>query len=88
MIELLIAKAVGVFAGRGLIIAAVSAAVVMVLTWDRARISAATETGREQVRVETRNANDAVVSTADRIRARAQSGSVRGKRDPYTNGAD
>lgn len=85
LLSTILARATAAFAGHGLVIGLVAALGIMVLTWDRGRINSAVQRGKEQVRVETQKANDAAVQTSDRVRARAQSGSVRNaKRDPYT----
>lgn len=79
--SLILARLATLFAGHGLKIGIAAAVAVVFATW-RADIK---ESGRQEVRVETRRANDAAIKTADDIRARAQSGGVRGKRiDPYT----
>lgn len=78
-------RIVALFAGNSLVAGAIAAGVVMLVTWDWRRMNAAKEVGRQEVRVEIGKANNAAVETADRIRARAQSGSVRKHRpDPYT----
>ena len=78
-------RIVALFAGNSLIVGAIAAASVMLVTWDWKRMSAAKEAGRQEVRVEIGKANDAVVKKADSVRSRAQSGGVRGaKRDPYS----
>lgn len=76
---------IGLFAGHGLKFAAVFGMLAMIGTWDWRRIRQAENRGAESVRVETRKANDAAVSTADKVRARVNAGGVRGKRDPYTS---
>jgi len=82
MIQIFLARLGLTFAGHGLKIALVLGIVATVATWDRGRIKQAEKKGAELVRVETKKATDAAVTTADRIRARAQSRGVRGQRDP------
>lgn len=72
------------FAGHGLKFAAVFGMLAMIGTWDWNRIRKAENRGAESVRVETKKANDATVKTSQRVRAKSNSGSVRGQRDPYT----
>lgn len=78
-----LARLVPLFAGHGLKFAAIAGMLAMVGTWDWRRIKAAENRGAELVRVETTKANDAAVKTAQRVRAKSNSGGVRGsKRDP------
>lgn len=76
---------IALFAGHGLKFAAVFGMLAMVGTWDWRRIKAAESRGAESVRVEIQKANDATVQTSTRIRAKSQSSSMRGTRDPYTS---
>ncbi len=79
--SLILARLAALFAGHGLKIGIAAAVAVVFATW-RHDIK---ESGRQEVRVEIGKANNAAVETADRIRARAQSGGVRKHRpDPYT----
>ena len=41
-----------IFAGRGLVVSLVAGLGIMVVTWDRNRMSAAREAGKQEVRVE------------------------------------
>lgn len=41
-----------IFAGRGLVISLVAGLGIIIVTWDRNRMSAAKEAGRQEVRVE------------------------------------
>lgn len=65
--------------------AMIGLAATMAFGWLKLRDHRYFEKGAESVRVETRKANDAAVSTADKVRARVNAGGVRGKRDPYTS---
>jgi acetolactate synthase small subunit len=72
----MIAKLIALFAGRGLIIGSITAALVMTITWDRSRISSAVNRGvlEERARVIEKGADnarkaDAARSAADRLPA-------------------
>ncbi len=71
--------------GNWLIVGLMSALCVTVLGWDSSRKAKWVESGKETVRVETRKANDAAVKTSTSVRAKSQSSSMRGTRDPYTS---
>lgn len=43
---------VSIFAGRGLVISLVAGLGITIVTWDRSRLSAAREAGKQEVRVE------------------------------------
>jgi hypothetical protein len=66
----------------GFQIGAVLAAVAAAVGWLKIHDAKKVEQGRNQVRVETKKANDAAVKTSDRVRARATAAGVRGQRDP------
>ena len=64
--------------------AMIGLAVTMAFGWLKLRDHRYFEKGAESVRVETKKANDATVQTSARVRAKSQSSSMRGTRDPYT----
>lgn len=59
------------FAARGLVVSLMAGLVVMVVTWDRSRMSAAKEAGRQEVRVETERKGNENAAKAERARRAA-----------------
>lgn len=81
----MIGAAIKTFIGGNVLYLGLGAAfVTLVIGWDSSRKAKWVESGKGQVRVEIQKANDATVQTSTRIRAKSNSGSVRGERDPYT----
>lgn len=62
---------VSIFAGRGLVISLVAGLGIMVVTWDRSRLSAAREAGRQEVRVNAEAKGNENAKKADAARSAA-----------------
>ena len=58
-----------IFAGRGLVVSLVAGLGIMIVTWDRQRMSAAREAGKQEVRVEAERKGDENAKKAERARS-------------------
>lgn len=72
MMSLLLARAATIFAGHGLVIGLIAAVGVMVLTWDRGRINAAVDRGRQTERASVEKRGEINARKADEARRAVQ----------------
>jgi len=61
-----------IFAGRGLVVSLIAGLGIMVVTWDRSRMSAAREAGRQEVRVQAEVKGRENAKKADAARRAAE----------------